>query len=288
MLMVLNLEPIRPMLRSCYAPKPKGGRVPYDPVVMLRDLLAMHFCGFTSFNKWTKWVRAIPELAQILGFQDGSPSASTRYDFCYRLLDGPPSAGTRPSSLFRRPRHLRSLKNDASKETYDEPLANVLHKRFNLKKEEPLPESFATRILQILGEVAVKPSLERGFLREPFDIAMDGSLVHTQASSRGCGSAKEKVEPDKNLEPVETPSIDAPTTAPEKEPPDVEAPASQQPSSETIDPPKPWKKEKKKKKEKKAQTDDRPVERYYSDPTARWGYCASKEEYVSVIVCMCW
>ena len=88
-LALLDLEPARPTLESCYAQR-KGGRSPRDPVAMLRCLVLMGLLGITSFNEFVKRLRRRVELVVLCGFEpDDAPGASTIYDFCHRLLDGP-------------------------------------------------------------------------------------------------------------------------------------------------------------------------------------------------------
>lgn len=263
----LNLEPIRGLLQRCYPLRAKGGRPPYDPVVLFRDFLAMHFVGYTSINSWTKVVRATPELATCLGYRGRTPAVCTRYDFCYRLLDGPWDGRPRCSTRLRVPHSKRSLSSTPARNESHETLSEALHKRLNIKKETSLPDDFSTLIQRLLGHVGIEPSLERGLLKDAFDIALDGSLVASQASCYG--SRTQEVMAKQYFFEEEPPSVPLPISA-----------EKASPSPETGISKKSKKKRTSNQKEAEKQSPTNPPEKWYSDPTARWGYSASKDEYV--------
>jgi Transposase domain (DUF772) len=88
-LLRLDLDPARPMLRSLYAPGPRG-RPPYDPVCVLRAFLLMLLLHYKSLPQWAHDRRTHPRLAQIAGFVPfQTPAVGTFYTFIDRLEDGP-------------------------------------------------------------------------------------------------------------------------------------------------------------------------------------------------------
>jgi len=70
-LLNIDLEPARETLESLYAPSHRG-RPPYDPVCMFRSLLLMMLLGFDSFTSWVAELRTYPRLAVISGFASNS------------------------------------------------------------------------------------------------------------------------------------------------------------------------------------------------------------------------
>ena len=89
MLLRLDLDPARPLLRARYAPGPRG-RPPYDPVCVLRAFLLLLLLHDKSLPQWAHDLRAHPRLAQMAGlapFQ--TPAVGTFYTFIDRLEDGP-------------------------------------------------------------------------------------------------------------------------------------------------------------------------------------------------------
>lgn len=66
-LMRIDLETVRSFLESLYSPDPRG-REPYDPVCMLRSLLLMILLKHHSITNWAKELKAKPRLAVMSGF----------------------------------------------------------------------------------------------------------------------------------------------------------------------------------------------------------------------------
>ena len=88
-LLRLNLDPAQPLVRSLYAPGPRG-RPPYDPGCMLRALLLMLLLHYKSLAQWAHDLRTHARLAQIAGFAPcQTPAVGTFYTFIDRLEDGP-------------------------------------------------------------------------------------------------------------------------------------------------------------------------------------------------------
>lgn len=88
-LLRLDLDPARPMLRALYAPGSRG-RPPADPICLLRAFLLMLLLHSKSLPPWAHDLRTHPRLAQIAGFAPcQTPAVGTFYAFIDRLADGP-------------------------------------------------------------------------------------------------------------------------------------------------------------------------------------------------------
>jgi hypothetical protein len=84
-LLLLDLTPIIPILAALYA---TGGRPAVQPEDLLRSLLAMMLCGYTSITLWVELMRQQPYYAIISGFDRAHvPGVGTFYDFMDRLLN---------------------------------------------------------------------------------------------------------------------------------------------------------------------------------------------------------
>lgn len=68
---MINLDPARQYLQTLYAPSHRG-RPPCDPVCMLRAFLLMILLGFKSITLWANELAGKPRLAVIAGFADYS------------------------------------------------------------------------------------------------------------------------------------------------------------------------------------------------------------------------
>ena len=115
MLVWLDLEPARKILRPLYAPTHRG-IPPYDSVCMLRALLLMIILRIESISQWAAKLWAYPRLARIAGFSPNNvPVAGTFYLFIDRLEDGeyhrPCEHRVKKSSL-RKGKHTRNLANE--------------------------------------------------------------------------------------------------------------------------------------------------------------------------------
>ncbi len=84
MLLSLDLQPARKILRPLYAPTHRG-IPPYDPVCMLRALLLMVILKIESIPQWARKLKTYPRLARIAGFSPNNvPVAGTFYLFIDR------------------------------------------------------------------------------------------------------------------------------------------------------------------------------------------------------------
>ena len=88
-LLRLDLDPARPLLRARYAPGPRG-RPPCDPLCVLRAFLLMLLLHEKSLPQWAHDLRTHPRLAPIAGFAPFQTPAVGTFSTCIdRLEDGP-------------------------------------------------------------------------------------------------------------------------------------------------------------------------------------------------------
>ena len=199
-LLLLDLEPARPMLQPLYSDR-KGGRPPRDPVAMLRCLLLLLLTGGAAINAWAERLKGEPELSVLSGFSPQTPpSVGTLYDFLNRLLDGPyqkrcahaPRASERlRSHTFVR---LLSQEKESRKATTQAQLALTHHRQVGLLVEQALavrdqglPQDFEQRLNEILMRCAVVPSAVGGFLGDlkRLVVVSDGTAILSHADGAG-------------------------------------------------------------------------------------------------------
>jgi len=197
-LLRLDLDPARPLLRALYAPGPRG-RPPYDPVCVLRAFLLMLLLHYKSLPQWADDLRTHPRLAQIAGFAPfETPAVGTFYAFIDRLEDGPytpPCAHCVRPSRLRKGRHRRHLKQEqadrhaaqardaAQADTVTERLAQELL----ATADQPRPQALLTRLEDLLWTCGVLPSAQRGLLGDLRALVLcgDGACLPTGASPHG-------------------------------------------------------------------------------------------------------
>jgi len=197
-LLRLDLDPARPLLRALYAPGPRG-RPPYDPVCVLRAFLLMLLLHYKSLPQWADDLRTHPRLAQIAGFPPfQTPAVGTFYTFIDRLEDGPyapPCPHRVRPSRQRKGRHRRHLKQEqadrhaaqardaAQADTVTERLAQELL----AAADQPRPQELLTRLEDLLFTCGVLPSVQRGLLGnlQALVLCGDGAALPTGASPHG-------------------------------------------------------------------------------------------------------
>jgi len=205
---LLDLEPMRALLESCYSPN-RHGQPRRDPILMLRCLFVGAFCGIPAINRWVAHLKTHAELRVIcgLGPQDKPPGVGTFYGFIDRIFDGPwrspRQRPVRPSELLhgdhgRFARKVEQERDDdkaARKAALDGPDdARIKHevKEAMERLDDPLPNDFAHRLELLLWMVGVLPSLADGLFegQRHISVGADGSAVCTHASGEGkqlCG-----------------------------------------------------------------------------------------------------
>ncbi len=198
MLLWLDLEPARKILRPLYAPTHRG-IPPYDPVCMLRALLLMTILKFESIQKWATKLKTYPRLARIAGFHpDSTPVAGTFYLFIDRLEDGeyhkPCEHRVKKSSL-RKGKHMRNLPNEKQQRHEDtkqdvsqnDSVTQALKEQLQQTACQPRDKDISQRLSDILIQCAVIPSAQRGLLgdTQKLTIAGDGSALCSGANPNG-------------------------------------------------------------------------------------------------------
>ncbi|MBI4872849.1 MAG: hypothetical protein HY814_14950 [Candidatus Riflebacteria bacterium] len=204
----LDLGPARPILDRCYA-KNKRGSDPWDPVILLRALLLSILIGQPSLNRFVPQLRGsrlLPLLAGIRGSR--RPGVGTLYDFLHRLRDGPVRRSCehreRPSELGRRrseaprpkqqrperkkKRKGRRKKGDQDQVPEDSSATAASVAKLEAAKDLANPEDLMTRLGELLLEVGVRESAERGLLGDDVSeilLCGDGSALVTGASRQG-------------------------------------------------------------------------------------------------------
>lgn len=232
----LDLEAARPILKQGYAANPRGAR-PWDPVIVLRALLLSILVRQPAINKWVRDLKASPVLRMLCGIgmdgRDGVVGVGTFYDFMHRLHDGPlrrPCAHVQQPSDRQRRRAV-SPKIRQAPATDDQAAAKTKTGRKALGKKTPAPSATAQlcsvlketqlqgnandllgRLSQLLFDVAVRVSLDKGLLgqTDALSVSGDGSPLVTGGSRHGrrhcdcpkhsrCDCARRYSDPDANI-----------------------------------------------------------------------------------------
>jgi hypothetical protein len=174
-LLRLDLDPARPLLRTLSAPGPRG-RPPYAPLCVLRAFLLMLLLHSKRLPQGAHDLRTHPRLAQIAGctpFQ--TPAVGTFDAFIDRLADGPSAPpwahGGRPSRQ-RQGRHRRPLKREqaprhtgqASAADQADTVTERLAQALLATAAQPRPQARLTRLEDLRCTCGVIPSAQRGLL----------------------------------------------------------------------------------------------------------------------------
>lgn len=197
-LLRLDLDPARPLLRSLDAPGPRG-RPPADPVCMLRAFLLMLLLHDKSLSQWAHDLRTHPRLAQMAGFAPFQTPAVGTFSTCIdRLEDGPsapPCAHRVQPSRQRKGRHRRHLKQEhadrhAARARDAVQAATVTERRAQellAAADQPRTQALLTRLEDLLFTCGVLPSVPRGLLGDLQALVLcgDGATLPTGASSQG-------------------------------------------------------------------------------------------------------
>ncbi len=202
-LLRIDLDPVAPLLALLYCPTPRG-RKPYDPICLLRALLLMLLLKMTSLPKFAEKLKATPRLAAIAGFPRGeTPSASCFYDFLDKLEDGPYTkpcpatcqhAPVKPSAL-RKGKHRRNLKSEKQQRQQDakrtvaehDSVTQKLRTDLQATADQTRPKDLQQRLEDLLMQLAITPSAQRGLLGDVTKLAVcgDGTSLVTAASPHG-------------------------------------------------------------------------------------------------------
>ena len=214
----LDLEPARPILMRGYADSPRGGD-PWDPLVLLRCLMLACLVRTPKINPWVDDLKASRVLCVLCGFdpeqEERRPGVGTLYDFLHRLHNGPvkdcpcghvQSPATRqrkraasPQPKNKKPRRhetkaekkarMRRREKDpvTAKAAAEASATKELVTKLRATKDRQNPEDLLQRLAELLAELAVVKSADKGLLGalEGLVACGDGSGLETGASKHG-------------------------------------------------------------------------------------------------------
>ena len=209
----LDLEPARPFVEQGYAENPRGGS-PWDPITLLRVLLLSILVQRPQINGWVadmKSSRVLRLLSGVLadpkGKDGGCPAVATLYGFMHRLHDGAkrkacehaevPSRlqrkraqSAQPNLLGKKAKRRKLKKKLKQKKMATEENTTITERISSTLIEaqlQPNAQDFLQRLSDILFEVAIKPSAEKGLLGDitKLDLSGDGTPMRTGAHRYG-------------------------------------------------------------------------------------------------------
>lgn len=161
-----DLSALSKIVKPLYSDR---GRPARDPTDMLRSLLAMVLCEFTSIDAWVSAMRSFPYYAIISGFDPSDiPGVGTLFEFVNRIAE----QKKRPRAFARARPHR---KTDVS------PNYGIVER---IAKAIEAGRVFSIGILeQIFHELFVKRSIESGLIDPScLYLAGDGTKIKTHAS----------------------------------------------------------------------------------------------------------
>ena len=175
MLMLVNLTPMRKIIEHLYSAFGRPARVPEN---LLRSLLCMVLCGYTSITEWVSVMRSHPFYAIIAGFRPFDvPGVDTFYDFINLLMLRKPREGRGLSRRRRKPEEKNKPKHSG--------IIQRLADRLLSGKKLPLTFQDASIIKEIFYTVFVTHSKELGLIEDSLIISGDGAKLPTWASCYG-------------------------------------------------------------------------------------------------------
>lgn len=189
----INFSSVETMLKSLYSDTPRG-RPHKDPVLILKSLILMIFRGKTSITAWAEKLREDDKLSAIAGWEPGkSPSVGTFYNFLYKLADGPYKKSCEhihKQSEQNSRMYLRNLKKEKEKPEEEQNKKDTVTEKLTsfllAQSKAPRPDDLLKRLEDIFMELAIKPSAEKGLLKDlNLDIAGDGSVIESGANPKG-------------------------------------------------------------------------------------------------------
>lgn len=192
----LNFEPIHEKLASLYSPN-KAGKPPYDPQMVLRSLFLMSALHETSITDWSSEF-AHDDIWMIFCGLAGSkaPSVGAYYDFLKRLENGPyqPQCRhcVRPSDVRKAQRRQKEKKEKPKdlaeiEQKNGTPVMQQFVEQLKASAGQPVPYDLERLLNEILRELGVKPSIDKGFMHqlEAWSLVGDGSIIKAHVSSFG-------------------------------------------------------------------------------------------------------
>jgi len=232
----LDLEPAKPILSQGYAQNPRGSK-PRDPVILMRALLLSILVGQPKINKWVKELKASRVLQVLCGLgldgRSGVPGVGTFYDFMHRLNDGPirrpcahlerpsdderrragsPKTRQKPDDQERASMHTKKGRKELGARKPAQSVTGQLVSVLNEQQAQPNANDLLGRLSDILVEVAMKVSAEKGLLGEIEGLSAsgDGSSLKSGGSRHGrrtcdcpkhkrCDCPRRYSDPDANI-----------------------------------------------------------------------------------------
>ncbi|MBU0581084.1 MAG: transposase [Candidatus Margulisbacteria bacterium] len=196
----IDLSPVEELLQSLYSPDPRG-RKPRDPVCILRSFILMVLEGETSITNWAETLRTDAFLSSLAGWKPGtSPSLSTFYKFLDRLQDGSyrkQCEHIHKASDLDKGLHSKNFKKIEKKKKpnkdhqKNDSVTQRLTEALLSSSEHPRQDDLLKRLEDILMELALKPSIEKGLIDvDKLEIAGDGSSIYSGANKNGRPSCK--------------------------------------------------------------------------------------------------
>jgi hypothetical protein len=176
MLMLVDLTPMRNIIQHLYSVLGRPARAPEN---LLRSLLCMVLCGYTSITRWISKMRSHPFYAIVSGFLPYDvPGVGTFYDFMNLVMSRKPREGRGLSRRKRKPDEKGKPKHSG--------IIKRLADRLLSGKKLPLRFRDASIIKEVFDVVFAAHSKELGLIDEDnLIISGDGSKFPTWASPYG-------------------------------------------------------------------------------------------------------
>jgi hypothetical protein len=197
-LLRLDLDPLHAFLASLYSSSPRG-RPPCEPVAVVRALLLFTLLRYESLTVFAQDLRRCPRLALLAGFAaHDTPCVGAFYGFLDRLENGPyqaPCPHRVPPAELRKGRHYRQLAEEKQQKEarrqqllqQHDSLTHHLKAELTAREAEGRPRDLQQRLEDLLFQVAVIPSAQRGLLGDLQQLVVcgDGAALVTGASPTG-------------------------------------------------------------------------------------------------------
>lgn len=184
MIMLVNLSPMRMIIQHLYSTLGRPARIPES---LLRSLLCMVLCGYTSITEWVSVMRSYPFYAIISGFPPFDvPGVGTFYDFIDLIMSRRPNEGRGLSKRKKKPEQKENPSDPKPKHTKHDDIIRRLANRLLSGKRLPLRFKCASIIKNIFSSIFVFHSQELGLVKDDnLIISGDGSKLPSWASPYG-------------------------------------------------------------------------------------------------------
>ncbi|GAB6172411.1 hypothetical protein JCM15765_18890 [Paradesulfitobacterium aromaticivorans] len=175
-----------PILEPCYVSS-KRGKVPRDPLAMLRSFFVMGLEGFVSITKWVKALKSQPVLAILRGFEpNDTPGIGTFYEFIDRIWLAQGHTKPRLKSPNQKPR--QKGKRNEKMETPKHPgSVERLVNRVTKSQDSPAPSAPYEVVMNLFKHCFVLPSAHFGLLGDPSNLSLAGDATTVRSGSNRLG-----------------------------------------------------------------------------------------------------